>query len=149
MDAYGVYKEFGEVMKLTKWSKLPDKEVKYEADSKTEVDLKYIEEQKEGLIKNIMAMKALTMAFQDNNDKYCMNMVFNSKTMNWPIGQTWEIMQELKDEFSPTNLMGDAEQQRELEAILLNITLRCACLVLNLRVIRDNNPTGTGSLHLW
>ena len=48
-----------------------------------------------------------------------MNMVFNSKTVDWPSGQTWEIIQELQDEFAPTNLMGDAEQQRELEAIYM------------------------------
>ena len=32
MYTYGVYKEFGEVMKTTKYSKLPDVEKKYEAD---------------------------------------------------------------------------------------------------------------------
>ena len=39
MDAYGVYKEFGEVMKTTKYSKLPDVERRYKADGQTDVDL--------------------------------------------------------------------------------------------------------------
>ena len=52
MDAYGVYNEFGEVLKATKDSKLPDQEIKYEADGETKVDLKHMEEQKEALIKN-------------------------------------------------------------------------------------------------
>lgn len=42
MDAYGIYKEFGEVMKTTKYSKLQDAEKKYdETDGQTEVDLKH------------------------------------------------------------------------------------------------------------
>ena len=44
-------------------------------------------------------------------------MVLNSKTSEWSSGQTWEIVQELQDEFAPTDMMGEAEQQRELEAI--------------------------------
>ena len=48
-----------------------------------------------------------------------MNMVFNSKTAVWPSGQTWEIIQELQYEYAPTDLMGDMEQQRELEAIYM------------------------------
>ena len=44
MDVYGVYKEFGEVMKPTKWSKLPDQEVKYDTNVETEIDLKHSEE---------------------------------------------------------------------------------------------------------
>ena len=96
MDAYGVYKEFGEVLKVTKYSKLPNQEIKFEADGQTEVDLKHTEEQKEALIKNRMIVTALTMAFRDNEDlyMYCMNMVFNSKTVDWPSGETWEIIQE-------------------------------------------------------
>ena len=62
------------MLKATKYSKLPDQEIKYEADSETEVDLKNKEEQKEALIKNRMAVIALTMAFKDNNDQYYMNM---------------------------------------------------------------------------
>ena len=54
MDAYKVYKEFGEVLKATKYSKLPDVERKLEADSQTEVDLKHTEEYKDALIKNRM-----------------------------------------------------------------------------------------------
>ena len=38
IDAYRVYKEFGEVLlKATKYAKLPDVERKYEADGQTEV----------------------------------------------------------------------------------------------------------------
>ena len=46
MDAYGVYKEFGEVLKTPKYSKLPDQEIKCKIDDQTEVDLKHTEEQK-------------------------------------------------------------------------------------------------------
>ena len=42
MDTYGLYKELGEVMKATKYSKIPDQEIKYEADGETEVDLKHM-----------------------------------------------------------------------------------------------------------
>ena len=56
MDTYGVYKEFGEVIKSTKCSILPNVEKKYESDGQTEVDLKHTEEQKEALIKNRMAV---------------------------------------------------------------------------------------------
>ena len=58
MDAYGVYKAFGEVMRTTKYSKLPDVERKYESDGQTEADLEYTEEEKEALIKNRIAEKA-------------------------------------------------------------------------------------------
>ena len=44
-----------------------------------------------------------------------MSMVLNSKTSEWSSGQTWEIVQELQDEFAPTDMMGEAEQQRELD----------------------------------
>jgi hypothetical protein len=60
---------------------------------------------------------AFTMAFRDNSDQFCMSMVLNSKTTEWPSGQSWEIIQELQDEFAPIDMMGEAEQQRELEAI--------------------------------
>ena len=52
MNAYGVYKEFGEVLKTTKYSKLPNQEIKYDADGETEIGLKHTGEQKEALIKN-------------------------------------------------------------------------------------------------
>ena len=119
MDAYRVYKKFGEVLKATKYSKLPGLERKYEADGQTKVALKYTEEQKRALIKNRMTVTALIMASWENEDQYCMNMVFNSKAAKWPSGQTWEIIQKLQDEFAPNNLMGDTEQQRELEAIYM------------------------------
>ena len=80
MDAYGIYKEFGEVLKAKKHSKLPDKEIEYESDGETEVDLKHTEEEKEMLVKNKMAITAFTMAFRDNCNQYCMSMVLNSKT---------------------------------------------------------------------
>ena len=110
MDAYRVYKEFGEVLKATKYSKLPDLERRYEADGQTEVDLNHREAQKEGLIKNRMTVTALTMAIRDNEDQYCINMVLDSKTTDWLSKQTWEIIPELQDEFDPTDLMEDAEQ---------------------------------------
>ena len=69
MDAYGMYKEFREVMKSTKYSKLPDVERKYEADGETEVGLKHTEEEKEALIKKRMAVTAFTMAFRNNEDQ--------------------------------------------------------------------------------
>ena len=56
IDAYEVYKEFEEVMKAIKHSKLPDVETKFEADGETEVGLKHTEEEKEALIKNRMAV---------------------------------------------------------------------------------------------
>ena len=62
MDAYGVYKEFDQVLKAKKHSKLLDKEIEYESDGETEVDLKHTEEEKEMLVKNKMAVKAFTMA---------------------------------------------------------------------------------------
>ena len=117
MDAYGIYKEFGEVLKAKKHSKLPDKEMEYQSDGETEIDLSHTPEQKEMLVKNKMAVTAFTMAFRDNTDSFCMSLVLNSKTSDWPSGKTWEIVQELQDEFAPTDMMGEAEQQRELEAI--------------------------------
>ena len=68
MDAYGIYKEFGEVLKARKHSKLPDQEVQYEPDGETEIDLSHTTEQKEMLVKNKMAVTAFTMAFRDNSD---------------------------------------------------------------------------------
>ena len=96
MDAYGIYKEFGEVLKARKHSKLPDQEVRYEPDGETEIDLSHTPEQKEMLVKNKMAVTAFTMAFRDNKDSFCMSLVLNSKTSDWPSGKTWEIVQVLK-----------------------------------------------------
>ena len=45
-DAYGVYNEFGEVLKAKKDSKLPGKEIEFGSDGETEVDLKHTEEEK-------------------------------------------------------------------------------------------------------
>ena len=117
MDAYGVYKEFSEVMKTTKYANLPDQEKQFESDGVTEVDLKHTDTEKEALIKNRMAMTAFTMAFWNNEDQYCMNMVLDSKTTRWPSRQAWAIIQDLQEEYAPTSLMGDIEQQSELEAI--------------------------------
>ena len=83
---WSVQKEFGEVMKPTKWSKLPDQEVKYDTDGETEIDFKYTKEQKEAFIKNRMAVTALTISFRDNVNQYCMNMVLDSKTTDLPSG---------------------------------------------------------------
>ena len=105
MDAYGIYKEFGEVVKAKKHSKLPDKESEYEADGESEVDLKHSTSEKEMLTKNKMVVTAFTLAFRENHDQYYM-------TMERPNGQAWEIIQDLQDEFAPTDMMGDAEQQR-------------------------------------
>ena len=63
MDAYGVYKEFSEVMKTTKYANLPDQEKQLESDGVTEVDLKHSDTEKEALIKNRMAVTAFTEAF--------------------------------------------------------------------------------------
>ena len=46
-----------------------------------------------------------------------MNMVIASKTKNWTSGQAWKIVEELLEEYVPTDLMVDDEQQKELEAI--------------------------------
>ena len=59
------------------------------------------------------------MSFRDNHDQYCMNMVLDLETPEWPSGQAREIIQELQEKFAPTDLMGDAEQQRELVAIYM------------------------------
>ena len=109
MDAYSIYKEFGEVMKTTKYSNLPDVEKKYESDGQTKVDLKHTEDKKKAQIKNRMAVTAFTMAFRNNEDQYCMNMVLGSKTIKWPSRQAWAIISELQEEYAPTGLMGDAE----------------------------------------
>ena len=74
-------------MKTTKYSKLLDVEKKYEADGQTKVNLKHTEEEKETLVKNRMAVTAFTMAFRNNEDQYCMNMVLDSKTTKLPSGQ--------------------------------------------------------------
>ena len=92
MDAYGIYKEFGEVLKAKKHSKLPDKEDEYEPDGETEIDLQHATEEEEMLVKNKMAVTAFTMAFRDNSDQFCMSLVLNSKTSEWPSGKTWEIV---------------------------------------------------------
>ena len=119
MDAYSVYKEFSEVMNSTKYAKLPEneKEFKDDNDNDTEVDLKFTEDEEEALLKNRMAVTAFTMAFRECSDAYTMNMVIASKTKNWPSEQSWKIVAELLEEYVPTDLMGDAEQQKELEAI--------------------------------
>ena len=46
-----------------------------------------------------------------------MDMVLDSKTTEWPSRQAWTIISELQEEYALTNLMRDAEQQRELESI--------------------------------
>jgi hypothetical protein len=74
-------------------------------------------EEKEMLIKNKMAVTAFAVSFQDIHDQYCMPMVLNSKTEEWSSGQGWEILQELQDEFAPKYMMGEAEQQKEVEAV--------------------------------
>ena len=117
MDAYGLYKDFSEVMKTTKYANLPDQEKQLESDGVTEVDLKHTDTEKEALIKNRMAVTAFTVAFGNCEDFYTMNMVIASKTEDWPSGKAWEIIKELQEEYAPTNLMGDAEQQKELESI--------------------------------
>ena len=43
MDSYGVYKEFGEVMKTTKYTNLADVEKKYKSNGQAEMDLKHTE----------------------------------------------------------------------------------------------------------
>ena len=116
MDAYSVYKEFSEVMKATKYAKLPDNEKEYKSDGETEIDLKFTADEEEALLKNRMAVTAFTMAFRECTDAYTMNMVIASKAKNWPLGQSWNVA-ELLEEYVPTDLMGDAEQQKELEAI--------------------------------
>ena len=80
MDAYGVYKEFGEVLKVKKHSKLPNREIEYEADGETELDLNHTEEEKEMMVKNKMAVTAFTMVFRYNHDQYFMSKVLNSNT---------------------------------------------------------------------
>ena len=139
MDAYGVYKEFGEVMKSTKYSKLPGIKRKYETDGETEVDLEHTEEQKEALIKNRMAVTALTMAFRDNEDQYCMNMVFNLKTADWPLDQT-------QDEYAPIDLIGDMEQQRELEAICMKRNANPKVLFSQITAIKNKYRGRTSAL---
>ena len=90
MDAYSAYKEFSEVMKATKYAKLPDKEkdFKDDDDDDSEIDLKFSEDEEEALLKNRMAVTAFTMAFRECSDAYTMNMVIASKTKNWPSGQS-------------------------------------------------------------
>ena len=89
MDAYSVYKEFSEVMKATKYAKLPENEKEFEPDDdETEIDLKHTEDEEEALLKNRMAVTAFTMAFRECSDAYTMNMVIASKTKNWPSGQS-------------------------------------------------------------
>ena len=46
MDSYGVYKEFGEVMKTTKYTNLPDVEKKYKSDGQTKVDLNILKKRR-------------------------------------------------------------------------------------------------------
>ena len=82
MDAYAVYKEFSEVMKASKYAQLPDNEKELESDKETEINLKHLEEEKEALLKNRMAVTAFTMAFRECSDAYTMNMVIASKTKN-------------------------------------------------------------------
>merc|ERR1712086_722833 len=113
-----MYKEFSEVMKAAKYAKLPDNEKEYESDNdEIEIDLKFTEHEEEALLKNRMAVTAFTMAFRECSDAYTMNMVIPSKTKNWPSGQSWKIVAKLLEDYVPTDLMGDAEQQKELEAI--------------------------------
>ena len=53
MDAYSVYKEFSEVMKATKYAKLPENEKEFKPDDEeTEIDLKFTEDEEEALLKN-------------------------------------------------------------------------------------------------
>ena len=84
MDAYGLYKDFSEVMKASKYAKLPDQEKQYESNGVTEVDLKHLDTEKEALIKNRMAVTAFTVAFGNCEDFYT--------TKDWPSGKAWEII---------------------------------------------------------
>ena len=105
-------------MKTTKYSNIPDVENQYESDGQTIADLEHTEGEKDALIKNQMAVTAFTMAFPNNEyQQYCMDMVLDSKTTEWPSRQAWTIISELQEEYALTNLMRDAEQQRELESI--------------------------------
>ena len=146
MDAYGVNKEFGEVMKAQKHSRLPGKEAKYEYEGETVVDLKHLEEEKETLIKKKMAVTAFTITFQDNHDQYYMTMPLNFKTEEWPSGHAWEIVQELHDEFAPTGMMGQAERQRELEAIHMKRTANPKILFSQITTIENKYRERTSAL---
>ena len=79
--------------------------------------MKHSDTEKEALIKNQMAVTAFTVAFGNCEDFYTMNMVIASKTKDWPSGKAWEIINDLQEEYAPTDLMGDAEQQKESESI--------------------------------
>ena len=79
--------------------------------------MKHTDTEKEALIKNWMAVTAFTVAFGSCEDFYTMNIVIASKTEDWSSGKAWEIIKELQEEYAPTDLMGDAEQQKELESI--------------------------------
>ena len=118
MDAYSVYKEFSEVMKATEYAKLPENKKEFKSnDDETEINLKFTKDEEEALLKNRMAVTAFTMAFRECSDAYTMNMVIASKIKNWQSGQSWKIVADLLEKYVPTDLIGDAEQQKELESI--------------------------------
>ena len=66
-----------------------------------------------------------------------MSMVLNSKISEWPSSRAWEIVQELQDEFAPTDMMGEAEQQRELEAIHMKRTANPKILFSQITAIEN------------
>ena len=118
--AYATQKEFDEACNKTRNPKLPTHEVEFETDGVTPKTCTHTKEEKQAVIKNKMAIATFTIAFAKT--RTCMVFVEDSRTRDWPSGQSHLVVIELLDEYAPTDLMGKVEQQRQMQNISMKET---------------------------
>ena len=77
-------------------------------------------EQKEQLrllLMNQMAIAAFSIAFQNHKTHDCMNYIKVSRDDEWPSGKAWEVVEELHEEYAPSNKHGQSNMRKELHEI--------------------------------
>ena len=57
----------------------------------------------------------MTIAFVKSHD--CMALIDDSRTDNWPSGQSGEVVMKLLDEFAKADFLGVVTQQQEMNKI--------------------------------
>jgi hypothetical protein len=92
------------VLKETKYSELPPVEKKFDATGIEQL-LTFTDEQEKTLDMNHTGIAVFHMAFQGSNSADCITMVADSKTLEWPSGQCWKVVRDLKEEFAPEDLI--------------------------------------------
>ena len=114
--AYAIQKEFDDACRTTttRNTELSQYEVEFETDG-TPKALSHTDEQKEAIVKNKMAILAMTIAFVKSHD--CMALIDDSRTDNWPSGQSGEVVMKLLDEFAKADFLGVVTQQQEMNKI--------------------------------